>query len=241
MGQAVNKDNTHEEVVLPPKTVVDIYNAEKDIWELAGGRVLKSGRETFRSDIRYRLEVGPNWQEQRDFNTLDVRKHIVINLEYPQSEGVVVPWPTGISITSQTGGGLCCHPMIEGFFIHANLFSEHDSDDQEALHMLLDKSMPYDGKLVAAFLAAAELDDVFEPVPQERQGELLRLGAKDTLQEAWVGVLVRTPGSKRAPGLDPEDADEDEPDADAASFGVYYEVFAQFSGRLVYITYSNSD
>lgn len=90
------------------------------------------------------------------------------------SPGVIVEIPTGVRWSNQTGGTACNHPEVEGVFVPmASVQPDPDPFIDEW-------GRPYDRDAVAAWLLAADLDDVFEPREEA-----------DEMAEAWIPVRVR--------------------------------------------------
>jgi hypothetical protein len=95
--------------------------------------------------------------------------------------GAIVPAPTGILWTNQTGGTSCQHPEVEGYFLplpHSVL----GWGDHFRLINVGWGGGAYDVALVQDFLAVNELTGLFEPAPDTRH----------PFHEAWVPVRIKS-------------------------------------------------
>lgn len=94
--------------------------------------------------------------------------------------GAIVPAPTGVVWTNQTGGTSCQHPEVEGYYLPLpNLLG---SSDEARLVNVGWGDGAYDTTLVQNFLEVNELTGLFEPAPDTRF----------PLHEAWVPVRIKT-------------------------------------------------
>lgn len=133
--------------------------------------------------------------------------------------GMIVPMPTGITWSNQTGGVSCSHPSIEGLFVPL----ENYRTPSRAQDPFYDRwgQKPEDAlPLIRRLLEASKyLQEIFEsPTLEElQQMRELTLGA----QEAWIPLKVKTgPRGIRSP-IPPH--------------------VQPFMGRVVILTYPNSD
>ena len=125
--------------------------------------------------------------------------------------GLIVPAKTGVWYTNQTGGLLCSHPCIEGFFVplepswhlEPSILENAGCGDDE-----------YDFALVQKWIDANDLAMTFEPCPETTL----------PLLEAWVPVRVR----------------EHMPDRGHPQFSIDT-LIGSLRGREVIVTYCNSD
>lgn len=94
--------------------------------------------------------------------------------------GVIVPAPTGIVWTNQTGGMCCAHPELEGFLVPLAGEGPREPDPFENVFPGMN---PYDPVQVQQWLEFNGLEPLFEPLRATDE-------APDHA-EAWIWVRIR--------------------------------------------------
>lgn len=128
--------------------------------------------------------------------------------------GLVVPHPTGVVYTQQAGGTACCHPETEGFYVPLPRYFA----PAEWLRGHWPGS--YKAEIAASLIASCEtLKEFFRPLTRKEQVEHTALCGE--FGEAWVPMMVELPAV--------DDGSEAR------------ELLKPLDGRLVILTYPNSD
>ncbi len=117
---------------------------------------------------------------------------IMVDLSFMDAFGVIVKAPTGVKYTSESGGILCHHPEVEGFFVPLSVGYRKNIEDE--LHDLLcggHSDNPYLDK-----------DDLELAMSWHEIRLRLDISALPETEEAWIHVVVENEASRLGPHCD---------------------------------------
>jgi len=114
----------------------------------------------------------------------------VIRLDFLESLGLIVPWPTGVVYETQTGGNMCDQDRLEGFLVPLYDASQHPPRDySDQLHKFF-TGPKWGGECRYGIDAesAQVIDAILSPSPLGMSVDRSRLG---DCREAWIYVTVK--------------------------------------------------